>query len=162
MEYRFTAITSWDFDVKIRAQEIALWEKGCALFLLGCRIQPILMLKVISSIIAFGLVGLAPVTAKAASGCSLASHYGVGDGYHGQTTANGERYNAYGKSVAHRSLPFGTRLRVINQRNGKSVIVRVNDRGPYVDGRTLDLSYGAFSSIAHPGQGVANVCYSRV
>ena len=113
------------------------------------------------SIIAFGLVGLAPVTAKAASGCSLASHYGVGDGYHGQTTASGERYNAYGKSVAHRSLPFGTRLRVTNQRNGKSVIVRVNDRGPYVHGRTLDLSYGAFSSIAHPGQGVANVCYSR-
>ena len=114
------------------------------------------------SILAFGLVGLAPVTAKAASGCSLASHYGVGDGYHGQTTANGERYNAYGKSVAHRSLPFGTRLRVINQSNGKSVIVRVNDRGPYVHGRTLDLSYGAFSSIAHPGQGVAKICYSRV
>jgi rare lipoprotein A len=114
------------------------------------------------SIIAFGLVGLAPVTAKAASGCSLASHYGVGDGYHGQITANGERYNAYGKSVAHRSLPFGTRLRVTNQRNGKSVIVRVNDRGPYIHGRTLDLSYGAFSSIAHPGQGVASVCYSRV
>jgi len=114
------------------------------------------------SILAFGLVGLAPVTAKAASRCSLASHYGVGDGYHGQTTANGERYNAYGKSVAHRSLPFGTRLRVINQSNGKSVIVRVNDRGPYVHGRTLDLSYGAFSSIAHPGQGVAKICYSRV
>ena len=114
------------------------------------------------SIIAFGLVGLAPVTAKAASGCSLASHYGVGDGYHGQTTASCERYNAYGKSVAHRSLPFGTRLRVTNQRNGKSVIVRVNDRGPYIHGRTLDLSYGAFSSIAHPGQGVASVCYSRV
>jgi len=114
------------------------------------------------SIIAFGLVGLAPVTAKAASGCSLASHYGVGDGYHGQTTASGETYNAYGKSVAHRSLPFGTRLRVTNQRNGKSVIVRVNDRGPYIHGRTLDLSYGAFSSIAHPGQGVASVCYSRV
>ena len=114
------------------------------------------------SIIAFGLVGLAPVTAKAASGCSLASHYGIGDGYHGQTTANGERYNAYGKSVAHKTLPFGTRLRVINQSNGKSVIVRVNDRGPYIAGRDLDLSYGAFSSIAHPGQGVTSVCYTRV
>jgi rare lipoprotein A len=120
------------------------------------------MLKAISSIIVFGLVGLAPVTAKAASGCSLASHYGVGDGYHGQTAANGERYNAYGKSVAHRSLPFGTRLRVINQTNGKSVIVRVNDRGPYVHGRTLDLSYGAFSSIAHPGQGIIKICYTKV
>ena len=114
------------------------------------------------SIFVIVTAGLAPLQAKAASGCSLASHYGVGDGYHGQITANGERYNAYGKSVAHRWLPFGTRLRVTNQSNGRSVIVRVNDRGPYVGGRDLDLSYGAFTSIASPGQGVANVCYSRV
>ena len=114
------------------------------------------------SILAIAVTGLAPLQAKAASGCSLASHYGVGDGYHGQTTANGERYNAYGKSTAHRWLPFGTRLRVTNQRTGKTVIVRVNDRGPFVGGRDLDLSYGAFSSIAHPGQGVASVCYTRV
>jgi len=120
------------------------------------------MLKVISSFIVFGLVGLAPVTAKAVSGCSLVSHYGVGDGYHGRTTASGERYNAYKKSVAHRWLPFGTKLKVTNPRNGKSVVVRVNDRGPYVDGRTLDLSYGAFSSIAHPGQGVLSVCYAQL
>ena len=120
------------------------------------------MLKTLTSIIVFGFVGLAPVTAKAASGCSLASHYGIGDGYNGQRTASGETFNAYGKSVAHRSLPFGTRLRVTNQSNGRSVIVRVNDRGPFVGGRDLDLSYGAFSSIAHPGQGVASVCYSRV
>ena len=120
-----------------------------------------MLLKTLS-ILAFGLVGLAPVTAKAASGCSLASHYGIGDGYHGQTTANGERFNAYGKTTAHRWLPFGTRLKVTNQRNGKSVIVRVNDRGPFVGERSLDLSYGAFSAIAHPGQGVASVCYSRV
>jgi rare lipoprotein A len=128
---------------------------------LGCRVQLILMLLKTISIIAFGLVGLAPLTAKAASGCSLASHYGVGDGYHGQTTASGETLNAYGLSTAHRYLPFGTRLRVTNQANGKSVIVRVNDRGPYVDGRTLDLSYGAFARIASPGRGVASVCYTR-
>jgi rare lipoprotein A len=112
-------------------------------------------------ILATATVGLAPLQAEAASGCTLASHYGVGDGYHGLTTANGERYNAYGHSTAHRSLPFGTRLKVTNPANGKSVIVRVNDRGPYVGGRDLDLSYGAFSTIAHPGQGVARVCYSR-
>jgi len=114
------------------------------------------------SILAIAAAGLAPLQAKAASGCSLASHYGVGDGYHGQTTANGERYNAYGYSTAHRSLPFGTRLKVTNQTNGKSVIVRVNDRGPFVGGRSLDLSYGAFTQIASPGQGVANVCFTRV
>ena len=112
------------------------------------------------SILAIATVGLAPLQVKAASGCSLASHYGIGDGYHGRTTANGERYNAYGHSTAHRSLPFGTRLRVTNQTNGKSVIVRVNDRGPFVAGRSLDLSYGEFTKIASPGSGVARVCYS--
>lgn len=106
--------------------------------------------------------GLAPHAVQAASGCTLASHYGIGDGYHGQITANGERFNAYGHSVAHRSLPFGTKLRVTNQSNGKSVIVRVNDRGPYVGGRSLDLSYGAFSKIASVSQGVATVCYTRI
>jgi rare lipoprotein A len=120
-----------------------------------------MLLKTLS-ILAVAVVGMAPLQAKAASGCTLASHYGVGDGYHGRTTANGEWYNAYGKTVAHRWLPFGTRLRVTNRSNGKSVIVRVNDRGPYVGGRDLDLSYGAFASIARPGQGVASVCYTRV
>ena len=114
------------------------------------------------SILAIATAGLAPLQAKAASGCSLASHYGVGDGYHGRTTANGETYNAYGKSVAHKWLPFGTKLRVTNQSNGKSVIVRVNDRGPYIAGRDLDLSYGAFSSIASPSQGVTRICYSMI
>lgn len=120
-----------------------------------------MLLKTIS-ILAIATVGLAPLQVKAASGCSLASHYGIGDGYHGRTTANGERYNAYGHSTAHRSLPFGTRLRVTNQTNGKSVVVRVNDRGPFVAGRSLDLSYGAFTKIASPGSGVARVCYSLV
>ena len=107
-------------------------------------------------------LGFATPQVHAASGCTSASHYGVGDGYHGRTTANGESYNAYGNSVAHRWLPFGTRLKVTNQSNGRSVIVRVNDRGPYVGGRDLDLSYGAFSSIASPSQGHVRVCYSRV
>lgn len=92
----------------------------------------------------------------------MASMYGLGDGYHGRRTASGEIFNTYGNSVAHRWLPFGTRLRVTNQSNGRSVIVRVNDRGPFVASRDLDLSYGAFSSIAPPSQGVANVCYSQV
>ena len=95
-------------------------------------------------------------------GCSLASHYGVGDGYHGRRTANGERFNAHGLSAAHRSLPFGTKLKVTNSQNGRSVVVRINDRGPYVHGRTVDLSYGAFSAIAHPGQGVAKVCVTKL
>lgn len=95
-------------------------------------------------------------------GCSTASHYGIGDGYHGQRTANGERFNAYDLTAAHRTLPFGTRLMVTDQVTGKSVVVRINDRGPYVHGRIIDLSYGAFSAIRHPGAGIARVCIARI
>ena len=109
---------------------------------------------------ALGLITL-PMQAQAAT-CGYASHYGVGDGFHGQTTANGERFDAYRLTTAHPSLPMGTRLRVTNQRNGSSVIVRVNDRGPYHGGRILDLSYGAFGKIAPPSQGEAKICYSVI
>lgn len=70
--------------------------------------------------------------------------------------------NPKAMTTAHRSLPFGTRLRVTNSTNGKSVIVSVNDRGPFVGGRVLDLSYGAFAMIAAPSTGVTNVCYTRL
>jgi rare lipoprotein A len=81
----------------------------------------------------------------------VASYYGPG--FHGRRTANGERFNQYGLTAAHRSLPFGTRLRVTNMRNGRSVIVRVNDRGPYSGGRILDLSTGAARAIGISGTG---------
>lgn len=115
-----------------------------------------------SLILAFGLVGVAPHPAKAADFCGYASHYGVGDGYHGRTTASGEFFNAYGNTTAHPYLPLGTRLKVTDQRTGKSVTVRVNDRGPYAGGRVLDLSYGAFSQIRNPGAGETYVCASRL
>jgi rare lipoprotein A len=106
-----------------------------------------------------GLSILSPSPSFAAS-CGYASHYGVGDGYHGQTTANGERFNAYALTAAHPSLPMGTRLRVT--RGSRSVVVRINDRGPYYGGRQLDLSYAAFSQLAPPSRGEIHVCYSRV
>lgn len=92
--------------------------------------------------------------------CTTASHYGHGDGYHGQRTANGERFNAYGTSTAHRHLPFNTRLLVYSPETRKSTVVRVNDRGPFVGGRDLDLSYGAFTKLVPASRGVARVCYS--
>lgn len=110
---------------------------------------------------AFAGVFVFTIPVKAFS-CARASHYGVNDGYHGQITASGERFNTYSKTTAHRSLPFGTRLKVFNQKTGKSVIVKVNDRGPFIRGRELDLSYAAFSKIASPSRGVVNVCYSKV
>ena len=107
-------------------------------------------------------VPLAPQEAKASVQCGDASWYGVGDGFDGQRTASGERFNAYGLTAAHRSLPFGTRVRVTNQRNGRSIVVRITDDGPHYGGRILDLSYGAFSRIAATSRGTADVCIARI
>jgi len=107
----------------------------------------------------------APAQATSSSYCHArgeASHYGVGDGYHGRTSADGSRFDAYALTAAHPWLPFGTRLRVVNLDNGRQVTVRITDRGPYVGNRIIDLSYGSFSRIASPGQGVARVCISRL
>src|SRR6185503_1794107 len=71
----------------------------------------------------------------------------------GRVTANGERFNPNGLTAAHRSLRFGTRVRVTNLRNGRSVIVRINDRGPFVRGRIIDLTYGAAQVVGMHGSG---------
>jgi rare lipoprotein A len=73
-------------------------------------------------------------------------------------TASGQPFNPYGMTAAHRTLPFGTRLTVTNPRNGQSVTVIINDRGPYVQGVSLDLSLGAAKAIGMQGTGV--VCVS--
>lgn len=90
--------------------------------------------------------------------CGITTFYGMGDGFHGQRTANGERFNAYGLTAAHPYLPMGTKIRVTNQDNLKQVIVRVNDRGPY-SYADLDLSYAAFSHIESTRKGNAVVCW---
>jgi rare lipoprotein A len=72
----------------------------------------------------------------------------------GQRTANGEQFDPNAFTAAHKTLPFNTRVRVTNPANGKSVVVRINDRGPYVSGRCLDLSRAAFAAIASVGAGV--------
>lgn len=102
-----------------------------------------------------------PVSATSIQ-CTVASYYGHGDGYHGRKTASGEKFNAYGLSTAHRSLPFGTRLVVYNYNDLRYVEVPVNDRGPFVSSRDLDLSYGAFIKIANPNDGLEKVCYAVV
>ena len=81
----------------------------------------------------------------------VASWYG--GKFHGRKTASGERYNQNALTAAHRSLPFGTRVRVTNTSNGNTVIVRINDRGPFVGGRVIDLSRAAASSIGINGLG---------
>lgn len=89
-------------------------------------------------------------TQHAANG--LASFYS-----HGSRTASGEKFNAGELTAAHRTLPFGTRVRVTNVTTGRSVTVRVNDRGPFVNGRVIDVSHAAAQSLGMVGQGVAKV-----
>lgn len=74
-----------------------------------------------------------------------------------QPTASGETFDPSAMTAAHKTLPFDTMVRVTNTANGKSVTVRINDRGPYIAGRCLDLSTASFSVIASPSQGVAQV-----
>jgi rare lipoprotein A len=85
----------------------------------------------------------------------IASWYGRP--YHGRKTASGEIYNMYGISAAHRTLPFGTRVRVHDLDNGKEVEASINDRGPFIEGRIIDLSYGAAKVIHLDIDGVARV-----
>lgn len=86
----------------------------------------------------------------------LTSSY-YGKKFHGRRTSNGEIFNMYGYSAAHKTLPFGTVLKVTYLKNGKSVLVTVNDRGPFIKGRELDLSYMAAKKIGLTREGVGKV-----
>ncbi|MEE4288289.1 MAG: septal ring lytic transglycosylase RlpA family protein [Erythrobacter sp.] len=88
-------------------------------------------------------------------GAGIASFYGRK--FHGRPTASGERFDMHGFTAAHRTLPFGTMVRVTNPANGRSVTVRVNDRGPFVRGRMIDLSRAAASELGMIARGHARV-----
>jgi rare lipoprotein A len=105
-------------------------------------------------IVVFALALLA-LGGTAMAQCGVASWYG----YTGARTANGERFDGSGMTAAHRSLPFGTRVRVTDRASGHAVTVRINDRGPFVRGRIIDLSREAGAAFGiWPSRGVANVC----
>ncbi|WP_051434961.1 septal ring lytic transglycosylase RlpA family protein [Microvirga flocculans] len=80
-----------------------------------------------------------------------------GPGFHGRKTASGETFDTNDLTAAHRTLPFGTRVRVVNKRTGKSVVVRINDRGPYAHGRVIDLSKASAQAIGISGVGSVTV-----
>lgn len=103
---------------------------------------------------AVGLVLASAGTAQAQ--CGTASWYAL----HSRT-ASGERMNPAALTAAHRTLPFGTKLKVTNQRNGKSVVVRINDRGPFIKGRVLDLSKAAASRLGFISSGHTKVCMTE-
>ncbi|PMH44903.1 hypothetical protein BCU68_11700 [Vibrio sp. 10N.286.49.B3] len=93
--------------------------------------------------------------AKSHTLAGQASWYGKQ--YHGKLTASGERYNMNAYTAAHKTLPFGTIVKVTNTANKKSVNVKINDRGPFVKGRVIDLSHKSFKQIASIKQGLQPV-----
>ena len=105
---------------------------------------------IVRSIAATSLFALAFVLpAHAESG--FASVYANGDGHAWSKTANGERVNPDALTAAHRTLPFGTKVAVTNKKNGRSVVVRINDRGPFVRGRVIDLTPAAARVLGFNG-----------
>ncbi len=114
--------------------------------------------------IAAALLGLGSSLVFTASASAetvgVASFYG--GSHHGGPTASGERFNQNAMTAAHRSLPLGSQVRVTNLGNGKSVTLRINDRGPFVRGRIIDVSRGAAAELGFIGNGLAKVRVERV
>lgn len=117
------------------------------------------MTKPPTAAIAVALAGglLAAASAVPASAqCGSASWYALYS-----QTASGEQMDPSELTAAHRTLPFGTKLKVTNQENGKSVIVRVNDRGPFIKGRVIDLSKAAANRLGFVSSGVTDICMAK-
>jgi rare lipoprotein A len=128
------------------------------------RIRTALLGCVIAALGATGLAGCAATRPGGGAAPPLeegiASYYGAK--FHRRATASGETYSKYEMTAAHRTLPFGTRLRVTHLGNGREVTVRVNDRGPFVEGRIIDLSYAAASALGMIRDGTAKVRLHRL
>ena len=101
------------------------------------------------------LFGAGP--ADAAMQCGTASWYALTS-----KTASGERMNPNAMTAAHPTLRFGTKVRVTNKKNGRSVVVRINDRGPFTRGRIIDLSKGAAAKLGYINRGHTPVCFEKV
>jgi rare lipoprotein A len=115
-------------------------------------------LAVVIAIAAAACGGRAPETTTTTTEHGVTTQRGLASWYgESQMTASGERFDRHALTAAHRSLKFGTRVRVTNQRNGRSVIVRINDRGPYSHNRIIDLSEGAARELQMIDAGVVPV-----
>jgi rare lipoprotein A len=108
------------------------------------------------STLALSTLAVSTPAYAAPSGCGTASWYALTS-----KTASGERMNPAKLTAAHKTLPFGTKLRVTNPKNGKSVVVRINDRGPFIKGRVLDLSKAAAQKIGIISRGHGKVCWKK-
>ena len=115
------------------------------------------MFKQLMCSVAAACLAVSGIPSRAADSSMLTSWYG--SYFHGRTTANGETYNMYAHTAAHKTLPFGTRLEVCYR---GCVKVRINDRGPYIGSRELDLSYGAAQAIGLVDTGVDYVSITYI
>jgi rare lipoprotein A len=120
-------------------------------------LKPALLLMVVAALAVSGCGGGSgePSTEPGSVQEGEASYYA--HKYHGRTTANGETYDENKMTAAHKTLPFGTTVRVTNLANGKKVVVRINDRGPFIKGRIIDLSYKAAGELDYISRGVVKV-----
>lgn len=116
-------------------------------------------LKAVSWSVALLLIAAAVPGARASVGPQegIASFYGNNDGFHGGKTANGERYDKNSMTAAHKTAKFGTKMKVTNLSNGKSVVVRINNRGPYIRGRIIDVSVAAARQLGFFSRGITKV-----
>lgn len=87
----------------------------------------------------------------------VSTETGIASWYKDKRTASGERFNGSAMAAAHKKLPFGTKVRVVDLKTNKSVVVRINDRGPYIRGRVIDLTIGAARELGMYGRGIAKV-----
>lgn len=113
-----------------------------------------------SPYVVFGKTYVVMPTSKGYSETGIASWYGTK--FHGRLTSNGEVYNMYGMTAAHKSLPIPSYAKVTNVENGRSVIVRINDRGPFHDSRLIDLSYVAAMKLGYANKGTAKVIVETI
>ncbi|MFA7616127.1 MAG: septal ring lytic transglycosylase RlpA family protein [Moheibacter sp.] len=122
------------------------------------------MKSVVTTVLLIGFIAFGGASVfsgiKGLSGSGKASWYG--NQFHGKKTASGDVYNMHEYTAAHKTLPFGTKVKITNQKNGKSVIVEVNDRGPFVKSREFDLSRAAFNEIGNTNSGVISVDYEVI
>ncbi len=115
------------------------------------------LLALLSLLLLLSCASTPPVATLPDKGTDYVTSSWYGEQFHGRPTSSGERYDMYGLTAAHKTMKFGTRLRVTNPDTGLSVDVTVNDRGPFIAGRDLDLSFGAAKAIGFDNKGVGKV-----
>jgi rare lipoprotein A len=118
------------------------------------------LIRKIVSTAALAAALLSVTTVSSFAQCGGASWYGPG--FNGKRAASGEIFNENAMTAAHRSLPFGTKLRVTDQRTGRAVHVTINDRGPFIGGRIIDLSKAAAGELGFRNRGTTSVCIDPV